>query len=189
MTTFDHGSASYLVLTGQFHARKSSNPPRRPTDAPTYGAILRRVRPSSHFPCTAVHVNGPLLTPREAGPGQFGGLLGRVHEPLVLGDVSAGGETMPGLEPQPDLPAVRLDARRSLLQAINQQAAAWRDNPGLLERDQQYRQAFEFLDSPHYRAAFDLTREPHACVSATARIARGRDACWRGVSSKSGCRG
>src|SRR5689334_16831773 len=26
----DHGSASYLALTGQFHARKSSNPPPTP---------------------------------------------------------------------------------------------------------------------------------------------------------------
>ena len=66
----DHGSASYLALTGQFHLRRSSNPPIRPTDFPTYGAILRRVRPSSDFPYTAVHVNGPLLTPREAGPGR-----------------------------------------------------------------------------------------------------------------------
>src|ERR1019366_6635844 len=62
----DHGSASYLALTGQFHLRRSSNPPVRSTDFPTYGAILRRVRPTSHFPYTALHLNGPLLTPREA---------------------------------------------------------------------------------------------------------------------------
>ena len=156
----DHGSASYLALTGQFHQRRSSNPPPRPTDFPTYGAILRRVRPSERFPYSAVHVNGPLLTPREPGPGQFGGLLGRAHEPLVLGDVTDVATTMPGLEPQRDLPAVRLEARRSLLQSINSQTAAWRDNSTLLARDHLYRQAFEFLDSPHYRQAFDLTREP-----------------------------
>jgi len=156
----DHGSASYLALTGQFHLRRSSNPPIRPTDFPTYGAILRRVRPSSEFPYTAVHVNGPLLTPREAGPGQFGGFLGRGNEPLILGNVADADETMPGLEPQPDLPAVRLHGRQSLLHAINRQAGAWRDNPALLERDQQYRQAFEFLDSPRYGRAFDLSREP-----------------------------
>ncbi len=156
----DHGSASYLALTGQFHLRKSSNPPPRPTDFPTYGAILRRIRPARDFPYTAVHVNGPLLTPREAGPGQFGGLLGRANEPLVLGDVTDPDATMPGLEPQPDLPAVRVDARRSLLQAVNSQASAWRDQPALLERDQQYREAFAFLDSPRYRQVFDLSREP-----------------------------
>jgi hypothetical protein len=156
----DHGSASYLALTGQFHLRKSSNPPVRPSDFPTLGAILRRVRPSQNFPYTAVHLNGPLLTPREAGPGQFGGFLGRTNEPLVLGDCTDTRTTMPGLEPQPDLPAVRVEARRSLLQSINNQTAAWRDNPNLLERDHEYRRAFEFLDSPRYRQAFDLTREP-----------------------------
>jgi len=158
----DHGSASYLALTGQFHLRKSSNPPPRPTDYPTYGAILRRVRPTARFPYTAVHLNGPLLTPREAGPGQFGGLLGRANEPLVLGDVTDPTQTMPGLEPQADLPSVRLAARRTLMQSIDLQTGAWRDQPNLLERDHLYRRAYEFLDSPRYRRAFDLTREPEA---------------------------
>ncbi len=155
----DHGSASYLALTGQFHLRKSSNPPVRPTDFPTYGAILRRVRPSGDFPYTAVHLNGPLLTPREAGPGQYGGFLGRGNEPLIIGDVTDGA-TMPGLEPQPDLPSVRVDGRRSLLQSINRQASAWQSDPNLLEREQLYRRAFAFLDSPRYAQAFDLSREP-----------------------------
>jgi hypothetical protein len=156
----DHGSASYLALTGQFHARKSSNPPPTANDFPTYGAIVKRVRPTRLFPCTAVHVNGPLLTPREAGPGQFGGFLGRANEPLVLGDVTDSSRTMPGLEPQPDLPSIRLEARRSLLQAVNNQASSWRRDHTLLDRDFLYRQAFEFLDSPRTRQAFDLSQEP-----------------------------
>ena len=65
----DHGSATYLALTGQFHPRKSSNPPPRPTDLPTTGAILHRVRPARGLPCSAVHVNGPLLAPEIAGAG------------------------------------------------------------------------------------------------------------------------
>jgi hypothetical protein len=157
---FDHGSASYLALTGQFHPRKSSNPPPTANDFPTLGALLRRVRPTDQFPYTAVHLNAPLLTPREAGPGQFGGFLGRGHEPLVLGDVTDASRTMPGLEPQPDLPAIRLGERQSLLQAVDDQAAAWGRDRALLARDYLYRQAFEFLKSPRYRAAFDLSREP-----------------------------
>jgi hypothetical protein len=102
------------------------------------------------------------LTPREAGPGQFGGFLGRANEPLVLGDCTDTNTTMPGLEPQSDLPAVRLDARRSLMQALDRQAAAWQNEPALLERDLLHRRAFAFLDSPRHRQAFDLTREPAA---------------------------
>lgn len=153
----DHGSASYLALTGQFHQRKSSNPPPTPNDFPTYGAILRRVRPTDRFPYSAVHLNGPLLSPREAGPGQFGGFLGRAHEPLTLGDVTD--TTLPGLEPRPELPGIRLEARRSLLASINNQVSSWRSHPTLLDGDRLYRQAFEFLDSPRYRRAFDLRQE------------------------------
>jgi hypothetical protein len=155
----DHGSASYLALTGQFHSRKSSNPPPTPTDFPTYGAVVKRVQPSTHFPCTAVHVNGPLLTPVEAGPGQFGGFLGRAHEPLIIGNVLDQG-TMPGLGPQPGLPTIRQQARRSLLQTIDDHVSSWRENRALLDSDLLYRQAFAFLDSPRGRQAFDLTREP-----------------------------
>jgi hypothetical protein len=157
---FDHGSASYLALTGQFHPRRSSNPPPSPNDYPTLGAVLQRVRPTDRFPYTAMHLNGPLLTPREAGPGQFGGFLGRAYEPLVLGDVTDLTHTMPGLEPQPDLPTVRLEDRHALLQAIDNQTAAWSNDRRLLERDQLYRQALEFLAAPRFRELFDLTREP-----------------------------
>jgi hypothetical protein len=66
----DHGSATYLALTGQFHPRKSSNPPPLPTDYPTYGAILKRVRPTERFPYTAVHLNGPVHVPEVVAPGQ-----------------------------------------------------------------------------------------------------------------------
>ena len=156
----DHGSACYLALTGQFHPRRSSNPPPTVNDFPTLGAVLRRVRPPEHFPYTALHLNAPVLTPREAGPGQFGGFLGRAYEPLVLGDVTDTTRTLLGLEPQPDLPTVRLDRRHSLLQAIDRQAAAWDQDRAAQDRSQLVRRALEFLASPHYRSAFDLAREP-----------------------------
>jgi hypothetical protein len=159
----DHGSACYLALTGQFHSRKSSNPPPSASDFPTYGAIVKRVRPTDLFPYSAAHhsaahLNAPLLTPREAGAGQFGGLLGRAHEPLVVGDVSHAAHTFLGsLVPQSDLPSIRLQARRSLLEAINGQIHSWQSDRALLERNLLYRQAFEFLDTPRYREAFDLS--------------------------------
>jgi hypothetical protein len=156
----DHGSACYLALTGQFHPRRSSNPRPSPNDFPTHAALLKRVRPRTGFPYTAVHLNGPILTPREAGPGQFGGFLGHSHEPLVLGDVRDVDRSLPGLEAHADLPHVRQSARQSLLGAIEAQAASWERNPSLLERDALHRQAYAFLESPRYRQAFDLSQEP-----------------------------
>ena len=96
---FDHGSASYLALTGHFHPNKTSNPPPQPTDLPTYGAVVKRVKPNTRFPFDAVHINGPALVPETIAPGQDGGLLGTAFEPLLLGDVSTSPVAVPSLSP------------------------------------------------------------------------------------------
>jgi hypothetical protein len=157
----DHGSATYLALTGQFHPRKSSNPPPVPNDSPTYGAILKRVRPTDRFPYTAIHVNGPVQVPETVAPGQFAGILGRANEPLILGDVSDGVSAMRALESSPDMPTIRQESRRSLLEAIDQQLHSWQDRT-LIEKDVLYRQAYQLLDQPSCRRAFDMNQEPLA---------------------------
>ncbi len=157
----DHGSATYQALTGRAHRIKSSNPPPSPTDFPTLGALLKRVRPADRFPDTAVHVNAPALVPEQPGPGQDGGFLGREYTPLVLGDTR---EKPIAFEQTPDLdiPTVRREARRSLLVAIEAACRQWEGDPAMLEMSRRYRQAYAFLASPRYREAFELTREPDA---------------------------
>jgi hypothetical protein len=155
----DHGSATYLALTGRYHARISSNPLPSPNDAPTHGSVLKRVRPATGFPYTAVHVNGPAFVPLFAGAGQSGGLLGRETDPLLLGDVCHDSVGHAGLAPQQELPSVRLSSRRSLLESID----AFRRQPvrdGQVDDVQSlYDQAYRLLDAPGSRDAFDLTQE------------------------------
>lgn len=156
----DHGSATYLALTGHYHPRKSSNPPPLPTDMPTYGAILKRVRPVKHFPYTAVHVNGPVLVPETPSPGQFGGSLGRGTDPLVLADVSASPTAMRGLETSPDLSSDRRASRQALLERMEQSGdSPMKTDPQARDLNLLYHQAHELLSSPQCRLAFDLTRE------------------------------
>ena len=155
----DHGSATYLSLTGQFHPRKSSNPPPRDEDAPALGAILQRVRPAQRFPYTAVNVNGPLLVPELSSPGQYGGFLGRKYEPLTVGDVSDSAVALDGLEPQPDLPLVRQSSRTSLLDAIDRTRRQFNSDRNALEMSELYRQAHSLLESPQCCHAFDLSQE------------------------------
>jgi len=145
----DHGSACYLALTGQFHPRKSSNPPPRPTDFPALGAVLKRYRPIQHFPHTAVHVNGPLLAPKEVSPGQYGGFLGRAYEPAELGNVTEGDRLLESLDLPADVNVDRLRNRRDLLGKLDPQSAI----------DPLNQQAFELVNAPHVRAALDLDRE------------------------------
>jgi len=154
----DHGSAAYLALTGVFHQRKSGNPPISPNDFPAMGAVLKRARPETKMPYTAVHINGPLIAPRLPAPGQYGGFLGRPFEPLVIGDLTKSGNVLADLDDQEDLPTLRLDSRRQLLQAL--------DNPHDVkrgigpERGQLTQKAFELLGSERLRKAFDIDQEP-----------------------------
>jgi hypothetical protein len=158
----DHGSATYLALTGHFHQRKSSNPLPSPTDLPTTGAILQRVRPARDFPCSAVHINGPVVVPELAAPGQYAGLLGRSCEPLLLGDVAQAQSPVPGLEPLPELPPVRVQRRRLLLEAIDGFRSEAAENRALLDMSESYRAAYAFLGSAAGRRAFDLSQEAPA---------------------------
>lgn len=158
----DHGSAGYLTLTGRYHPRKSSNPDPSPTDAPTLGAILRRVRPTNRFLYDAVHVNGPALVPELIGPGQDGGLLGREFEPMVVGDISQSPLAIEGLADIPDLSSTRLTDRQALKHALDARSGTLDERRALQDMDRLYDRAFDLLASPRSREAFDLSREPAA---------------------------
>jgi len=158
----DHGSACYLALTGQHHPRKSSNPPPRPTDFPALGAVLKRVRPARHFPHTAVHVNGPLLAPKEEAPGQYGGFLGRGFEPFELGNALEADRFLEGLDLPAEVNAERLGGREALANGLEAAARADVRLPAAADRVTLARQAFELIRAPQVRAAFDLSREPVA---------------------------
>ena len=156
----DHGSATYLALTGHYHPQKSANPSPRPTDSPTLAAVLQRVRRNPDLPYTGVHVNGPALVPVLAGPGQDGGFLGREYEPLLIGDLTQGPIALPELSTPPELPAVRLEARRSLLDSIDSYRTLLDGHRAVSDMDNIFRQAYDLLASPRSHAAFDLTAEP-----------------------------
>jgi hypothetical protein len=156
----DHGSATYLAMTGVFNKKKSGNPPILPTDHPTYGAVLKRVRPEKKLPYTAIHVNGPVLAPQLAAPGQFGGFLGRGFEPLIVGDLTQEQNALSDIEPREDLPALRLDQRRRLLAAFDDASTRLQNDRAKGDRDYLTRQAFELLNSDRLRMAFDIEREP-----------------------------
>jgi len=156
----DHGSAAYLTLTGCYHAQRSGNPPISPSDAPTLGAILRKLRGGDLGLSDAVHLNGPALVPREPGPGQNGGFLGRAYEPLVIGDVVSARDALPPLAAVDKLPLVRMHERLTLKQSLDQLARDLDGNPRATDLSRLYGQAISFLSSPAARDAFDLEKEP-----------------------------
>jgi hypothetical protein len=158
----DHGSATYLALTGRHHPRKSSNPPPGPNDIPTLGAALRRVRPATNVPYTAVHVNAPALVPELPAPGQDGGVLGREYEPLRVGDLTGDPAALPSLSLPADVSLARLGSRRALLTTIDGARGRLADDSALSEMDGLYGSAYRLLETPQCREAFDLSAEPRA---------------------------
>jgi hypothetical protein len=156
----DHGSALYLTLTGQYHARRSSNPPPRETDHPFFGSVLEQLRPTSKFLRTSVLVNGPALVPWEPGPGQFSGFLGRQFDSLLIGDVTSGQPAVPGLERLDELDARRQRERRRLLQELEQSTPL--TTPPAIDMRTLYQQAYGMLDRPSARQALELDAEPAA---------------------------
>lgn len=158
----DHGSACYLSLTGHYHNRRSSNPPPAPDDLPAYSSIFKRLQPHANFPEPAIHVNGPLMVPKIVGPGQGGGLLGRDFDPMLVGDVTASRVALPGLDRQPELSQIRLNARRSLVEQLDRHAGRLEQIGKMNDAESLYRRAFDMLARPETRNAFDLAEEPLA---------------------------
>ncbi|MSR32123.1 MAG: DUF1501 domain-containing protein [Gemmataceae bacterium] len=155
----DHGSACYLSLTGHFHPRKSSNPPPRPDDPPTLASLYRRIRPGGPFGFSSTHINGPLFVPDEPGPGQNGGTLGRVFDPLQVDPVNPE-LSLPALTFNQDLPFLRFQSRRQLLHTLDKPRQLWDSRAAVRDFNGQTEQAFELLGKPGVRDAFDLSKEP-----------------------------
>ena len=186
----DHGSAAYLALTGVYHARRSANPPPSPNDVPTYGAVLRRVRPSSRFVYDAVHVNGPALVPASAGPGQDGGFLGRAYR-------AAGRRRSDRRRPAPfragaaGRAAAGAAGRPAVAQANARplRGRGWSGDQRALDLSRLYAQAYadaRLAAGP--RGVRPGGRAGDSCATATAAIARARRCCWPGGWSRRACR-
>jgi Protein of unknown function (DUF1501) len=156
----DHGSALYLTLTGQYHTRRSSNPPPRETDLPFYGSVLQQQRPRSKFLRTSVLVNGPALVPWEPGPGQFSGILGRQFDSLMIGDVTNEDSAVPELTELGHITPDRQLARRRLLTHLERVGSSTSTPSPMIDMRTLYQQAFDMLDRPAARHALDLNSEP-----------------------------
>jgi hypothetical protein len=78
----------------------------------------------------------------------------------VIGDVTSGPVAVPGLESQTGLPAVRMEARRSLKDSLDAYYRNLAENAEAAEMSLLYRQALALLSSPQSRNAFDLHAEP-----------------------------
>lgn len=160
----DHGSATYLTLTGRYHSRKSSNPPPSADDHPAFSAAMKQVLGPAKSIDNAITINGPAQVPQLPAPGQNAGLLGRDFDPFLVGDLTGGPTTWPSFDLPEGLSPERLLVRRQMLGAIDSfqtRAAKLKDYD---EMSGIQARAFELLDNPAGRRAFDLSAEPESVI-------------------------
>lgn len=159
-----HSSSGYWMLTGYPHAPKNQEnaKPGAPNDWPCMGAVVRRLVGDRGSLPAAVRLPEEIWnTGRLVWPGQDAGWLGSGADPWLLTcDPSAAGFRVPDMSLPAEVPPMRFDGRRSLLEAVGGHLDQF-DRGGSVERwDGLQQKAFDLLRAPQARQAFAIEREP-----------------------------
>ena len=161
-----HTSSGYWMLTGYPHdplnVENSKTGP--PNDWPCVGAVIRKLRQGRGSLPSAVRLPEHIWnTGGITWPGQDGGFLGRNADPwLVMCDPSDPKFQVTGLGLPAEVPPLRLQGRKSLLEEVNQHLDSIDRTTTTARYDHQSRQAFDLLRSAKARQAFDLRQEAPA---------------------------
>src|SRR5437016_2559462 len=155
-----HSSSGYWMLTGYPHqpTNVENATPGAPNDWPCLGAMVRRLRPGNGtLPASVTLPEHIWNTGGIVWPGQNAGFLGRTADPwLMMCDPSAPDFQVPELGLAMEVPPLRLQERRSLLQQVNTHLDTLDRSSALARYDNQTRQVFDLLRSPRARKAFNL---------------------------------
>jgi hypothetical protein len=157
----DHNAGSYYALTGRSPVVGGKLiVADEPDNFPPYGAVLSRLTPATANLPEFVHLPDIMSNNGYDLPGERAGFLGPAYDPLVAGDPSAPGYKVPGLELPAEIPAPRLDRRRTLLDELDRSAGGPTGDPKWTGMQTHYQRAFSLLASDETQQAFELAREP-----------------------------
>ena len=159
-----HSSSGYQMLTGVPHQplNQESATPKAPNNWPVMGAIVRALRPDTgRLPAAITLPEHIWNTGNFPWPGQDAGFLGtRYHPWLVHCDPSNPAAPAPALTLPPEVPPLRFDARKSLLDQVNQHFDGLRQSGVAETFSRNSQKAVELLHASAARKAFDLGQEP-----------------------------
>jgi uncharacterized protein (DUF1501 family) len=159
----DHTTSTHFLLTGQ-------PPPPVGNDLrgdwPHVGAVLARLGrgrdPLPPFVSMRPKLENDVPRFVEQSHGQFAGWLGPTYDPLTIdADPSKADYRVGDFELPADVPAGRLDERKSLLTTLESQLPVGATAPAAV-MDRHYQRAFDLLNSAVGADAFDVSREPEA---------------------------
>jgi hypothetical protein len=156
-----HTVAMHYMLTGHRHPQPSTNPQNKPTDFPTFGAVVQRLRPGRGALPSGISLNAPanqVSAGNHIFPGFFAGFLGSAYDPLFIAADPSRADFRPF--PSVDGPeAGRLLRRRGLLSVVDRQRRHLARTAAGGTLDAHAALAFDLVTSPAARQAFDLSRE------------------------------
>ena len=155
-----HAAAVYAAMTG--HDRGEQGGGAKPTDHPSPGAVLAKLRPAGAG--TLPYITLPYKTKEGAGgplqPGFLAGFMGATYDPFwVLDDPNSPKFHVRNLSLPDGVAAERMLARGNLLSGLDHGLSSSVERPLVAMKDFQ-RQAFELLTSDNAQQAFQLDAEP-----------------------------
>ncbi|QDT54494.1 hypothetical protein Pan44_25270 [Caulifigura coniformis] len=192
-STNDHTAGHYYMLTGRTAPsvgfRNDRKP--RPTDWPSIASIVgdavpirnNNLPPAIVLPDRIVHWSGGVI------PGNYGGLMGRKHDPFFIEASPYGNPFWKGAFPEytfpnttkdppkepdarvfqapsiqlaPGLTSDRSSGRNLLLDELDRQRGALERSASIEQYDHQRQSAISMLSAPEVRQAFDVTNADEA---------------------------
>ena len=159
----NHIAGTYVTMTGS-NNQPDQDREAHPNDFPGPGAILSRQEAAVHGVPPSVSLPNWLSIPGPSNrmPGQYGGFLGSIHDPVVIeGDPSSKDYNPLSLKLADGMTPGRLAGRISLLNELDTAARRLEIHHGE-EMDALRRSAFELIVDGRVRQALDLEREPAA---------------------------
>ena len=154
-----HAAAVYAALTG--HDRGEQGGGAKPSDNPSPGAVLSRLRPPGGH--ALPYVTLPYKTQEGAGgplqPGFLAGFIGPTYDPFwVVNDPNAPNFRVNNLSLPDGISNTRFQSRTELLSGLGQ-GLARQTEQAVNAMDDFQLQAFDLLTSPQTQEAFDLSQE------------------------------
>ncbi len=186
-----HAAAVYTTLTGDDRGDATVAIGFNQKDFPSIGSVVSRVYPPRQ--AMVPYVSLPYRTKEGAGgppqPGFYGGWMGQQYDPLFIEkDPNAADFSLPELTLPQGFTPRRVQARRRILQSVNQELDSLVRDVGFTALDAFQQRALELITSDQTRRAFDIHQEPQNIRESYGRNVYGQSVLLGRRLIEAGCR-
>ena len=162
---FNHTAAMYQMVTGETPDKVKPSgqlDPPAPYDHPNVASHVSKFLPPDEPMLAAVQLPRPMQESNIIGKGGNAGFLGRAYDPYFLFQDPNEEINLDDLKLRPEVPPVRLEKRKTLLETINAGMPEMEKVADTYALNEYYDKAYDLILSQRARNAFDLTQEPDA---------------------------